>query len=158
MSTERPLPRSRPDPNFHADNMPTMEQTAKAFFEAVEAGKGWAVCQDYCTPDATFSSQTDVLAEVKTPQAYADWMQGPLIPIPDGDDRILAWGVDQEREAVVAAAVFTGTRTGAGGPVPPTGKRFEADYTYVMQFAGGKIRHMTKIWNDLHSLRQVGWA
>ena len=26
-----------------------------------------------------------------------------------------------------------------------------------MTFEGDKIRHMTKIWNDVHSLRQLGW-
>jgi hypothetical protein len=28
----------------------------------------------------------------------------------------------------------------------------------VMQFDGDKIRHMTKIWNDSISLKQLGWA
>jgi len=48
--------------------------------------------------------------------------------------------------------------SGQGGPVPPTGKPVEADYVYVMQFEGDKIRHMTKIWNDSISLKQLGWA
>ena len=48
--------------------------------------------------------------------------------------------------------------TGEGGPVAPTGKQIEADYVYVMQFEGGRIRHMTKIWNDGISLKQLGWA
>ena len=50
-----------------------------------------------------------------------------------------------------------GTHTGAGGPVPPTGKQVEADYVYVMAFDGDRIRHMTKIWNDAVSLKQLGW-
>ena len=33
-----------------------------------------------------------------------------------------------------------------------------ADYVYSMTFDGGKIRHMTKIWNDAVSLRQLGWT
>ena len=138
--------------------MSIMEQTARAFFESVEAGKGWEVCKAYCTSNATFSCQADALAEVRTLQAYADWMKGLFGPIPDGGYAITAWGVDAERNAVVAAAVYTGTQTGPGGPVPPTGKRIEADYTYVMQFEGGKIAHMKKIWNADFSLRQLGWA
>jgi len=27
-----------------------------------------------------------------------------------------------------------------------------------MQFDGDRIKHMTKIWNDTISLRQLGWA
>ena len=42
--------------------------------------------------------------------------------------------------------------------MPATGKQLEADYVYVMQFEGAKIRHMTKIWNDSISLQQLGWA
>ena len=33
-----------------------------------------------------------------------------------------------------------------------------ADYVYVMEFDGDRIRHMTKIWNDAISLKQLGWA
>lgn len=46
----------------------------------------------------------------------------------------------------------------AAGPVPPTGKQVEADYVYVMDFEGDRIRHMTKIWHDGISPRQLGWA
>ena len=138
--------------------MTMMDQTAKAFFDAVETGKGWDGCKAYCNSDATFSCQADALAEIRTIQAYADWMKGLFGPIPDGGYTLKAWGVDAERKAVVAAAVYTGTQTGQGGPVPPTGKRVEADYTYVMQFDGDKIGHMTKIWNADFSLRQLGWA
>lgn len=138
--------------------MPDMEQTARAFFDAVEKGKGWEVCQAFCKPDATFTCQADALADVRTLQAYADWMKGLFGPIPDGDYRLTGWGVDRERSTVIASAVFTGTQTGAGGPVPPTGKRVEADYCYVMRFDGDRIGHMTKIWNADFSLRQLGWA
>ncbi len=65
---------------------------------------------------------------------------------------------EPERNSVAAFGVFRGTHTGEGGPVPPTGKSMEADYVYVMEFDGDKIRHMTKIWNDGISMKQLGWA
>ena len=138
--------------------MSTIEAVAHSFFEACETGKGWSTCQEFCAPSATFSCQADALAEVKTLEAYTDWTKGLLGPIPDGSYTLKAWGVDAERNTVVAAAVFTGTQTGEGGPVPPTGKRVNADYTYVMEFDGDTIRHMTKIWNADWSLRELGWA
>jgi predicted ester cyclase len=138
--------------------MSAIDPVARSFFEACETGRGWASCQEFCTPTATFACQADALAEVKTLEAYTDWMKGLFGPIPDGSYTLKAWGVDEERNAVVAAAVFTGTQTGEGGPVPPTGKRVEADYTYVMDFEGDKIRHMTKVWNADWSLRELGWA
>jgi ketosteroid isomerase-like protein len=69
-----------------------------------------------------------------------------------------AFAADEERNSVMAFAVFHGTQTGEGGPVDPTGKTVAADYVYVMEFADDKISHMTKIWNDVHSLKQLGWA
>ena len=68
------------------------------------------------------------------------------------------FAVDEERGCVAAVAVFHGTQTGPGGPGEPTGNTVAADYVYAMQFDGGLIRHLTKIWNDTVSLRQLGWA
>lgn len=136
----------------------TNEQTARAFFEACETGKGWAACKDWCHDGATFSCQADALAKTTTLAAYTEWMKGLLGPIPDGRYDLKAFAADPERGTVVAAAVFHGTQTGAGGPVPPTGKTVASDYVYVIAFDGEKISHMTKVWNDLHALRALGWA
>lgn len=135
-----------------------LEQSARDFFEACETGKGWDGCKDWCDDDATFSCQSDALAETTTLAAYADWMQGLLGPIPDGHYELKAFATDTERGTVVAAAVFHGTQTGAGSPAEPTGKTVSSDYVYVISFNGDKISHMTKVWNDLHALRQLGWA
>jgi predicted ester cyclase len=131
---------------------------ARDFFEACETGKGWEGCKGYCRDDATFSCQADALADVTTLAGYTDWMQGLLGPLPDGRYELMAFATDQEHNTVVAAAVFCGTHTGDDGPVPPTGKTVAADYVYAMQFDGDKIGHMTKVWNDGHSLKQLGWA
>ena len=133
-------------------------ETAKEFFEACETGKGWDACKAWCEDGATFSCQSDALAEVTSLDAYTDWMKGLLGPIPDGRYELKAFAVDEDRDSVVAAAVFHGTQTGEGGPVPPTGKTVAADYVYVMQFNGSRIAHMTKIWNADHSLKALGWA
>jgi predicted ester cyclase len=138
--------------------MSSMKETAWRFFDACETGQGWQGCQQYCHPGATFSAQVGALADIRTLQAYTDWMKGLLTPIPDGQYEVRSFAVDEERNNVAAYAVFRGTHTGHGGPMPPTGKRVEADYVYVMQFDGDKIRHMTKIWNDSISLKQLGWA
>jgi ketosteroid isomerase-like protein len=86
------------------------------------------------------------------------WMKGLLIPVPDGHYELRFFGEDRERNCVAAYAVFHGTQTGPGGPGEPTGKTVSADYVYAMQFDDGRIRHMTKIWNDTISLQQLGWA
>ena len=136
----------------------TMTQTAAAFFDTIETGKGWAACAQYCTPDATFSCQADALAEITTIEAYAEWMKGLLVPLSDGRYELKAFAADEARATVLGFAVFHGTHTANGGPVPLTGRTVAADYVYAMTFRDGRISHMTKIWNDGHSLRALGWA
>lgn len=135
----------------------SIAQTARDFFEASETGGGWEAGKAYCHDGASFSCQADALADTTTLADYAEWMKGLLGPIPDGRYELTAFAVDDARRTVVAAAVFRGTQTGAGGPVAPTGRTVASDYVYVMVFDGDRIRHMTKIWNDVQALRQLGW-
>jgi predicted ester cyclase len=134
-----------------------MIETAKRFFDACETGKGWVACKEYCHADATFTAQADALADVTTLEAYTEWMKGLMAILPDGKAEVRSFAVDEARKNVAAFGVFRGTHTGEGGPVPPTGNFAEADYVYVMDFDGDKIRHMTKIWNDSVTMRQLGW-
>jgi len=138
--------------------MSAIKQTAEQFFDACETGKGWEVCKQYCHPSATFTAQAGALAGVETLQGYTDWMKGLFTPVPDGSYEVRSFAVDEGRQNVAAYGVFRGTHTGQGGPVPPTGKKVEADYVYVMNFDGDRIRHMTKIWNDGISMKQLGWG
>ena len=131
---------------------------AKLFYDASETGKGWDGCKQYCHPGATFSAQAGALADIGTVEGYTEWTKGLLTPIPDGHYEVRFFAADEERNCVAVYAVFHGTQTGPGGPVPPTGKTVAAEYVYAMHFEGGLIRHMTKIWNDTISLQQLGWA
>jgi predicted ester cyclase len=138
--------------------MSSIADTAKAFFDACETGKGWEACKAYCKPDASFSAQAEPLAEVRTLQQYADWMKGMLVVLPDARYEVKSFAVDSQRNNVCAYAVFSGTHKGQGGPVPPTGKKTNTDYVYVMDFDGGKIRHMTKIWHAGWAMKELGWT
>lgn len=137
--------------------MTSMIETAEAFFQACETGQGWAECEQYCHSDATFSAQAAALQGVDSLDAYTEWMKGLLTPLPDGQAEVRSFGVDETRKKVSVYGVFAGTHTGEGGPVPPTGKSVAADYVYDMAFDGDKIRHLTKIWNDVATMQQLGW-
>lgn len=136
--------------------MSSIEETEQ-FFDACEPGKGWEACRQYCQPQATFSAQADALAGVDTVEAYTESRKGLLTPVADGRYEVRSFGVDEDRNNVTAYAIFRGTHTNDGGPVPPTGKEVEADYVYIMEFEGEQIRHMTKVWNNVVSLKQLGW-
>jgi len=134
------------------------KQIARDFFEACETGKGWQTCKQWCSEGATFSAQADALASVSTVEGYTEWMKGLLVPLPDGHYELKSFAEDRENGNVTAVGIFHGTHTVDAGTGTPTGKSVAADYVYVMDFKNGKIRHMTKIWNDGHSLKQLGWA
>ena len=138
--------------------MNDLRQTAERFFETCETGGGWEKCSQYCHPDASFTCQADALASVETVEGYTDWVKGLAGPLPGNGYDLKAFAVDESRGTVVAYSIFQGTHTGEGGPVPPTGKSASTDYVYAMQFEDGRIRHMTKIWNDGFALRQLGWV
>lgn len=137
--------------------MALLDKVAIEFFDACEAGKGWEACKAFCKPDASFSSQAEPLADLRTLQEYATWMQGLMGMMPDGNYDLKSFATDAARANVTAYAVFSGTHTGQGGP-PPTGKKTSTDYVYCMEFDGDKIRHMTKIWNAGWAMKELGWA
>ena len=135
----------------------SITDTAQAFFEACESGKGWEKCKKYCKAGATFSSQAEPVSDLTTLEQYTDWMKGLMTILTDGTYKLKSFATDSERQNVAAYAIFSGTHL-AGGPIPPTGKRTNTDYVYVMQFADNEISHMTKIWNATATLKELGWA
>jgi hypothetical protein len=137
--------------------MASITDTALAFFEACETGKGWDGCSAYCAPGATFAAQAEPLEGIVTLEAYAEWMKGLLTVLTDGHYTLKSFATDAARQSVCAYAVFTGTHL-AGGPCAPTGKTANADYVYIMQFKDGLIAHMDKVWHAGITLKQLGWA
>lgn len=135
-----------------------ISDVAARFFDACESGQGWAECAQYCHPDATFAAQSEALTEITTVEGYTEWIKGLYGFVTDTSYDVKAFAVDEDRNAVVAYAVFSGTHTGEGGPVPPTGKRTSTDYVYAMSFEDGKLAHMTKIWHSGLAMQELGWA
>ena len=138
--------------------MPAMTETARQFFDSCETGGGWDACRSYCRPGATFSCQAEPLAGIDTLEAYTEWMKGLLTVMPNGSYAVKSFATDEAQQNVCAYGVFSATHTGEGGPCPPTGRSTSTDYVYVMDFDGGSIRHMTKIWNAPWALKELGWA
>lgn len=138
--------------------MDAIRETAQRFFDACESGTGWEGCREFCTPDATFSCQADALAEIQTLEDYTNWMAGLYQLLPNGGYEVRSVAVDDERGNACAFGVFRGTHTGEGGPVPPTGRSTETHYVYLMEFQGGRIRHLTKVWNELYTSKELGWV
>lgn len=138
--------------------MSTITETAMAFFDACESGKGWAVCQQYCHPDAIFNVQAKSLEHLTTIATYSESIPHLLTILPDGHYQLRSVATDTERQIVLAYARFNGTHTGIAEPVPATGKSMSADYVFVMRLSEGKIAEVTKVWNDSYSSDELGWS
>ena len=135
----------------------TNKKIALDFFKECEEGKGWAGCQEYCAPNATFSCQAEPLEGMDTLEAYTNWMQDLYEYMPNAGYETKSISTNEDVSHISFYAVFTGTHTHEGGPVPPTGKSVRTDYVYVMELSGGKISHLTKIWNSAIAFKQLGW-
>ena len=72
--------------------------------------------------------------------------------MPDGRYEVMSFATDAERSNVWPMAC-------SPPPIPRSdGKSTRTDYVYVMQFADGKIAHMTKIWNAPWAMKELGWV
>ena len=85
-------------------------------------------------------------------------MKGLLTFMPDAHYEVKSLAADEARNNVCAFGVLSATHTGEGGPCQPTGKSMTADYVYVMDFDGDKIRHMAKIWHAGLTMNALGWV
>jgi len=82
-------------------------EVAQAFFDACETGKGWEVCQQFCTPDAGFSAQAEPLDDIDTLEQYTDWMKGLLTLLSDAGYELKSFAADKDRGNVMAYGVFS---------------------------------------------------
>ncbi len=133
--------------------------TAKAFFEACEQPAGWAACERYVEPGATFTAQAEPLTDVNTVEGYCEWMKGfGTVTAPGASYDLHAAAYDEASRTATFFATYHATHTGDGGPVPPTRQSTESHYVYVIRMsASGKVEAMTKIWNAPWAMRELGW-
>jgi len=133
---------------------------AARFFHACESLKGWAGCQSFVAPGATFNAQSEPIADIVSVEGYCEWMKafGTEV-VPGCSYEVHAQSYDPESRTALFFATFTGTHTGPGGPQPPTGKTVKAHYVYALRMdANDRVAHMVKIWNAPWSLRELGWT
>lgn len=70
-------------------------EVARAFFDACETGKGWEVCQQFCTANASFAAQAEPLDDVHTLEQYTDWMKGLLTILSDAGYELKSFAADR---------------------------------------------------------------
>jgi hypothetical protein len=67
-------------------------------------------------------------------------------------------GWDAEHKIACHFATFHAKHTGPGGPVEPTNKEMATDYAYfVFMNDEGMCTKISKVWNDVWAMKQIGW-
>lgn len=137
----------------------TAFENATKFFIACEAPEGWAGCKQYVADGATFTAQSEPLVDVKTVEAYCDWMYGfATVTTPGAHYELHATAFDENTRTAIFFATYHATHTGEGGPVPPTNKETHSHYVYFLTMnADNKVERMVKVWNAPWAMRELGW-
>jgi len=135
-------------------------ENATKFFHACDSLEGWEGCKQYVAgDDAPFSAQSEPLVDIKTVQAYTDWMKGfGAITAKGCSYELRASSYDEKSQTASFFATITATHVGEGGPVPPTNKTTKSDYVYLVTMnSDDKVTRMTKVWNAPWALTELGW-
>lgn len=135
-------------------------ENAKQFFAACEAPAGWAGCREYVADGATFTAQSEPVAEINSIKDYCEWMKAFGTVTAAGASYELhtsAW--DETTRNATFFATYNATHTGEGGPVPPTGKSTLSHYVYIVTMdESDKVSAMTKVWNAPWAMKELGWT
>jgi hypothetical protein len=135
-------------------------ENATKFFHACETPSGWEACNPYVAEDATFFAQVEVLAEIDTVKAYAEWVaEFVRTSTPGVTYDVHASSYDEKTRTAMFFATYHLKHTLDGGPVPPTGKEAHAHYVYCLTMnEDDRVEKMVKIWNAPWTLKELGWA
>ena len=138
----------------------TAFENARKFFDACEAPAGWAGCKAYVEAGAPFVAQSEPLADIKTVEAYCEWMASfGKVTAPGATYDLHTASYDDAKKTAVFFATYHAKHSGPGGPVPPTNKTTHSHYVYVVKMSpNNKVESMTKIWNAPWAMKELGWA
>ena len=134
-------------------------ENATRFFEACDAAAGWDGCKQYVADGATFSVQSEPLADIKTVEAYCEWMAGfGTVTAPGSTYDLHTSAYDESTRTAVFFATFHAKHTGSGGPIPPTNKETHTEYAYFLTMnQDDKVQGMRKVWNSGWAMNELGW-
>ncbi len=137
----------------------TAYDNATKFFEACDTPQGWAGCKQYVTDGASFTAQSEPLADIDTVEGYCEWMHGfGTTTAPGSTYDLHTSSYDESTRTAVFFATYHAKHTGDGGPVPPTNKEMHTHYVYLLTMnADDKVERMIKVWNAPWALKELGW-
>jgi predicted ester cyclase len=109
---------------------------------------------DLVLPDFVRHSQATPWIEVRSLDQFKRHLEDDWKGVPD-QQTAMRFQV-AEGDLVALYCTYAGTQTGQWGPLPPSGKRVEFDFSAVFRLAGGKIAELWIVWDNLAIMTQLG--
>lgn len=135
-------------------------ENAIKLFNACEAPEGWVGCKQYVMEGASFSAQSEPIAEIDTVENYCEWMASFAgITAPGSSYDLHSSSYDEKSRTAAFFATYHAKHTGEGGPVPPTHKETHSHYVMALTMnEENKVEKMVKIWNAPWAMKELGWV
>lgn len=125
----------------------------RRFAEAVN-NRDLDVLDDLVAPDFVRHCQATPGIQICSRDEFKRFLQDDWTGVPDA--QTTPQFLVAEGDLVALYCTYAGTQTGHWGPLPPTGRRVEFDFSGVFRLAGGKIAELWLTWDNLAVLTQLG--
>jgi steroid delta-isomerase-like uncharacterized protein len=106
-------------------------------------------------PDFVRYCQATPWVEIRSLDDFKRFLEDDWTGVPDAQYTVRF--LVSEGDLVAFYCAYSGTQTGQWGPLPPSGRRIQFDYSGVFRFATGKIAELWLTWDNLAILTQVGY-
>jgi predicted ester cyclase len=107
-------------------------------------------------PDFVRHCQATPGLEIRSLGAFKRFLVEDRASVPDGRQTVRF--LVAEGDFVAMYCTYSGTQTGQWGPVPPTGKHVEFDFSGVVRVCSGRLAELWITWDNLVILTQLGLA
>jgi predicted ester cyclase len=105
-------------------------------------------------PDFVRHSQATLWIQIRSLAEFKRYLQDDWAGVPDG--KTMLRFLVAEGDLVALYCTYSGTQTGQWGPLAPSGKPVEFDFSGVFRMAAGKIAELWITWDNLAVLAQLG--
>jgi steroid delta-isomerase-like uncharacterized protein len=137
--------------------MGTLEERNKSIvqrFTEAQNDHKLDLLDELVAPDFVRHCQATPWVQIRGREDFKRLLQEDRAAVPDGHVSLRFLVAEGEHVAVYCN--YAGTHTGQWGPIPPSAKRFELDFSGVFRLADGKLAEFWVTWDNLAVLTQLG--
>lgn len=123
-------------------------------FGEAQASHRLDLLDDLMAPGFVRHCQATPWVQIHSREDFKRFLEQDWRAVPDR--RITPSLLVAEGDYVALFASYSGTQTGQWGPIPPSNRQFQLDFSGVFRLAGGKLAELWITWDNLALLTQLG--